>query len=212
MDIDRRSLFKAVPFLGLLEHAESEAIAKDLDTHRGSSLPGWPPELKPSGLTERVPWLFYDTVIFPAGLLREKYHAFAAGVGAIDPERPAWSGPKTKLETNMLAGNAFPAPTAIEKLRFSFGSTMFVRDLVLILEAMYFEFRINHKLYLEGNLDSIRGQDGLYCFEWRFPWCHYVSASEAFSLDLSFPGDLPFLQSRCRLVVSLLGFVERAIQ
>lgn len=188
-----------------------------------------------AGWVDRGPWQYWDTVTCAAGAtVEQQYSPFSVPIGA---QNPLTNTTKTKLQTNMVRGNQFPPPRCLllMQIGFYFSSRMFKVDIDSILDACWMEFRIDDKIFHEGQLWQFPGGAGLsgvstqngesvYTLGVPAPnftrrygdWSKYIAPLQQFSMTITFPtppamsgttGD-PGLY----MVVFLDGLTDRSVQ
>jgi hypothetical protein len=190
-----------------------------------------------AGWVDRGPWQYYDTVSGAAGaVLLTSYSVFSVPIGQQDPVTAAV---KTKLQTNMQRGNQFPPPRCLvlQQLGFYFSSKMLKTDIDNILDACYIEFRIDEKIYFEGQLWQYPAGVGLSGFSTKTSesfytngvpmpqatrrygdYSKYIAPLQQFSLTILFPGTPPTLTATASggagmtLVPFMDGLTDRAVQ
>lgn len=187
------------------------------------------------GWVDRGPWQYWDTITADAGTaLDAQYSPFSVAVGS---QNPLTGTTKTKLQTNMVRGNQFPPPRCLilVQIGFYFSSTMLKPDIDTVLDSCWMEFRIDDKIFHEGQLWQFPGGAGLagvstqtgesvYTLGLPAPqytrryndWAKYIAPLQQFSMTITFPtpptmsgteGDPGLL-----LVVYLDGLTDRSVQ
>lgn len=187
-----------------------------------------------SGWVDRGPWQYWDTITGNAGAaLASTYSPFSVPIGQQNP----LPGPatKTKLQTNMVRGNQFPPPRCLLLIQigFYFSSTMLKSDIDLILDNCWMEFRIDDKIFHEGQLYQFPGGAGLagvttqtgesvYTLGLPAPvytrrydaWSKYIAPLQQFSMTLIFPTP-PTMNANgpgLYMVTFLDGLTDRSVQ
>lgn len=181
---------------------------------------------------DRGPWFYYDTAVTasPGAQLAQNYNMFSVPIGSQDPLTNAT---KTKLATNMTRQNQFPPPRCLVLMQvgFYFSSTMIKSDIDLVLDGCYMEFRIDDKVFHEGQLfmypsgaglNGTSTQNGESAWTNGLPapqytrrfqdWSKYIAPLQQFSLNIIFPGTPPTLTGSLRLVAILDGLTDRSVQ
>ena len=181
----------------------SAADARGRDTN--SIMQGW---------VDRGPWQYWDTLTLPksgTAALQQQYFPFSIPIGQLDQLASIASGTnvqKTKLQTNMVRGSQFAPPRCLllQSIGFYFSSQFAVADMSTILDSCYMEFKIDDKIFHEGQL-------------WQFPpgagvvnnvstavpymglpapfymrrygsWSKYIAPEQQFSMTINFGGGL----------------------
>lgn len=204
-----------------------------------------------AGWIDRGPWQYWDTVQQTAGsALLTQYAVFSVPIGQQNPL--AGGATKTKLQTNMQQSGTFPPPRCLLLLQlgFLFGAQpitvsggpqngviwtpMFQDDVAAVLNSSYMEFRIDDKIFHEGQLwqfppgvgmtgqTSQSGQqnwtNGLVapCYSRRYgDWAKYIAPLQLFSLTIYFPGTPPTMDSNgpgLYMPVFMDGLTDRSVQ
>src|SRR5262249_32977653 len=138
--------------------------------------------------------------------------------------------------TNMVRGNQFPPPRCLLLIAICmyFSSKMAKSDIDAVLDACYMEFRIDDKIFHEGQpalfpagagLQGVTTQNGesVYtlgvpapCFTRRYDaWSKYIAPLQQFSMVINFPGTPPTLSSTgagLYQVIWLDGLTDRSVQ
>lgn len=194
-----------------------------------------------AGWVDRGPWQYWDTVDNGAGTtpgapgqpVPAQYQLFSVPIGA---QNPLTGLTKTKLETNMTRQNQFPPPRCLllVAVGFYFSSRMLKSDIDLILDGSYMEFRIDDKIFHEGQLWEFPGGAGLWgvttnngesvytnglpspVYQRRYDdWAKYIAPLQQFSLVINFPGTPPTMSSLgigAYFVCPLDGLTDRSVQ
>jgi hypothetical protein len=188
-----------------------------------------------AGWIDRGPWFYYDLLTAPAGAaMQSSYNLFATPIG--QPNPLAGGVPKTKLQTNMVRGNQFPPPRCLLlfQIGFYFSSTMLKGDMDAIFDGCYVEFRIDEKIFHEGQLYQypagsgmmgVTMTSGLSVFTNGFPapqagrryneWSKYIAPEQQFSMTIIFPGVPPTpasLGPGVSIMAFLDGLTDRSVQ
>jgi hypothetical protein len=202
-----------------------------------------------AGWIDRGPWQYWDTVQGSAGAaLLTSYSVFSVPIGQQNPYVTGTS--KGKLLTNMQQSGTFPPPRCLLLLQlgFFFGgqsvtggsqagvtwTPMFQDDIVAILNASYMEFRIDDKIFHEGQLwqfppgvgmggaTAQSGQavwtNGLPapCYSRRYgDWSKYIAPLQLFSMTITIPGTPPTMDSNgpgLYMPVFMDGLTDRSVQ
>lgn len=166
-------------------------------------------------VVDRGPWFFYDTVQVAAGAtVIGQYNLFSVPIGQQNP----WvaNTQKSKLQTNMTLSNQFSPPRCLllERIGFYFSSRMLKGDLDLIWDNSYMEFKIDDKIFHEGQLykyssgagmSGLTTQSGIGAFNNGLPsimyqtqfgdWAKYIAPLQNFTLNIFFPGTLPTMDA-----------------
>jgi hypothetical protein len=200
----------------------ADAVGKDTN----SIMAGW---------IDRGPWFYWDLLTAPAGtILQSSYSLFSVPIGQQNPL--AGGAVKTKLQTNMQRGNQFPPPRCLllNQIGFYFSSSMLKSDIDAIFDGCYMEFRIDDKIFHEGQLYmypagaglmGVTTQTGIGTFTNGFPaplagrryqeWSKYIAPDQQFSMTLIFPGTPPTpaaLGPGVSIMAVLDGLTDRSVQ
>lgn len=187
-----------------------------------------------AGWVDRGPWQYWDTITGAAGVaLANSYSPFSVQIGA---QNPLTGATKTKLETNMVRGNQFPPPRCLLLIQigFYFSSRMLKPDIDKVLDNCWMEFRIDDKIFHEGQLWQFPGGAGLMgvstqtgesvytlgipspCYTRRYDaWSKYIAPLQQFSMLIQFQGTPPTMSSvgpGLYLPVYLDGLTDRSVQ
>jgi hypothetical protein len=193
-----------------------------------------------AGWVDRGPWQYWDTVDNATGLpgapgqaLPSQYSVFSVYIGQ---QNPLTNLTKTKLETNMVRGNQFPPPRCLllMQLGFYFSSRMLKSDIDLILDNSYIEFKIDDKIFHEGQIWQFPAGVGLTgvttnsgesvytnglvspCFTRRYDaWSKYIAPLQQFSLTINFPGTPPTMSANgigIYMPTFMDGLTDRSVQ
>lgn len=186
-----------------------------------------------AGWVDRGPWQYWDTVTGAQNVaLQSSYSPFSVPIGA---QNPLTSTTKTKLQTNMQRGNQFPPPRCLllMAIGFYFSSQMVKSDIDLVLDSCYMEFRIDDKIFHEGQLYQFPGGAGLMgvttnssesVYTNGFPtpqaqrryddWSKYIAPLQQFSMNIIFPGTPPTMTGPAGLLMlsTLDGLTDRSVQ
>jgi hypothetical protein len=194
-----------------------------------------------AGWVDRGPWQYWDTIDNGAGTtpgapgqpVASTYSPFSVQIGQ---QNPLTGLTKTKLETNMVRGNQFPPPRCLLLIQigFYFSSRMLKSDIDSILDNCWMEFRIDDKIFHEGQLWQFPGGAGLqgvttqsgesvYTLGMPSPvytrrydsWSKYIAPLQQFSMLITFPGTAPTMSSNgpgIYLPVYLDGLTDRSVQ
>jgi len=192
------------------------------------------------GWIDRGPWQYWDTITGLAGFaVAQTYSPFSVQIGAQNP-LPGSPATKTKLQTNMVRGNQFPPPRCLLLIQigFYFSSRMLKPDIDAILDNCFMEFRIDDKIFHEGQLWQFNPGAGLHgnstnsgesvytlglpapCYTRRYDsWSKYIAPLQQFSMTITFPGTLPVMSGSqggpnpgLYMVVVLDGLTDRSVQ
>lgn len=198
------------------------------------------------GWVDRGPWQYWDTLTFPksgTAALQQQYFPFSIPIGQLDQLASIASGTnvqKTKLQTNMVRGNQFAPPRCLllQSIGFYFSSQWLKADIDKILDSCYMEFRIDDKIFHEGQLwefppgagiSSADAVDGAWVMGLPAPfyqrrygsWSKYIAPEQQFSMTINFGGGLVTVPSIGAtttgayagvLVVVLDGLTDRSVQ
>ncbi len=187
------------------------------------------------GWVDRGPWFYWDTLTCAAGTaMNSSYNPFSVPIGQQNPL--VASTTKTKLLTNMTVSNSFPPPRCLllQQIGFYFSSTMLKTDIDAILDGCYFEFRIDDKIFHEGQMYQYTAGAGLMGVSTqngesvytvgmpspeqtrRFgPWAKYIAPLQQFSMSIIFPGTPPTPLSTgpgVSIKIFLDGLTDRSVQ
>ena len=162
-------------------------------------------------VVDRGPWFVYDTVQVAAGsAVISQYNLVSVPIGQQNP----WvSGTqKSKLQTNMTLSNSFSPPKCmlVQRLGFYPSSRMLKADWDNIIDNCYMEFKIDDKIFHEGQLymfppgagmSGLTTQSGIGAFNNGLPsvaysrnygdWAKYIAPLQNFTLNIFFPGTTP---------------------
>lgn len=202
-----------------------------------------------AGWIDRGPWQYWDTVQGTAGsALLTQYQVFAVQIGGNNPY--VANTTKTKLLTNMQQPNQFPPPKCLLLLQlgFFFGgqsvtggsqngvtwTPMFLDDITAILNDSWMEFRIDDKIFHEGQLWQFPAGVGLHgattasgqqnwtnglpapCYGRRYgDWAKYIAPLQLFTLVINIPGTPPTMDSNgpgLYMPVFMDGLTDRSVQ
>jgi hypothetical protein len=190
---------------------------------------------------DRGPWQYWDTVDNGGGTtpgapgiaVATQYSAFSVPIGA---QNPLTGLTKTKLETNMVRGNQFPPPRCLLLIQigFYFSSRMLKTDIDAILDGSYMEFRIDDKIFHEGQLWEFPAGAGLSGLSTNFgesvytlglpspvytrrydEWAKYIAPLQQFSMVINFPGTPPVMSALgpgIYMPIILDGLTDRSVQ
>lgn len=187
------------------------------------------------GWVDRGPWQYWDTVTGLAGAaLASTYSPFSVQIGQ---QNPLVAGAtKNKLNTNMVRGNQFPPPRCLLLIAigFYFSSAMLKADIDLVLDNCWVEFRIDDKIFHEGQIWQFPAGAGLAgvstqtaqsvytnglpapCFTRRYDaWSKYIAPLQQFSMLITFQGTPPTMSalgSGLYMVPFLDGLTDRSVQ
>lgn len=202
------------------------------------------------GWVDRGPWQYWDTLTLPrsaTAALQSQYTPFSVPIGQQDPLASIASGTtvtKTKLQTNMTEGNKFPPPRCLllEAIGFYFSSQWLKADMDKFLDASYMEFRIDDKIFHEGQLWQFPPGAGMtgttygtteeawglgikapFYMRRYGSWSKYIAPEQRFSMNINLGGGLvsvPSLSSGGTttgaypgvIVVFLDGLTDRSVQ
>lgn len=115
-----------------------------------------------SGMVDREPTRYWDTVITAAGTpLSGIYYAYSIPIGMPNPFNGNVAN--TKLQTNLQKANEFPPPRCLllMALQFQFSTQMILSDIQQVLDGSYVEFKIDDKIFHEGSIMDFPGGSGL---------------------------------------------------
>jgi hypothetical protein len=194
-----------------------------------------------AGWVDRGPWQYWDTIDngggstpgAPGVAVSQTYSPFSVPIGA---QNPLTGGTKNKLETNMVRGNQFPPPRCLLLIQigFYFSSRMLKSDIDNILDSCWQEFRIDDKIFHEGQLWQFPGGAGLtgvttrsnesvYTLGMSSPvytrrydaWSKYIAPLQQFSMLITFQGTPPTMSANgpgIYLPIYLDGLTDRSVQ
>jgi hypothetical protein len=194
-----------------------------------------------AGWVDRGPWQYWDTIDNGGGVtpgapgepVSSTYNPFSVPIGQINP---LTNLAKTKLETNMVRGNQFPPPRCLLLIAigFYFSSRMLKVDIDAILDNCWMEFRIDDKIFHEGQLWQFPGGVGLAgvttnsgesvytnglpspVYTRRYnEWAKYIAPLQQFSMLVTFPGTPPTMSSTgigVYMPIYLDGLTDRSVQ
>ena len=188
-----------------------------------------------ANVVDRGPWQFWDTVQVAANAtVLSQYNLFSVPIGGQNP----WVAgtQKSKLQTNMTLQNQFSPPKCLllMQIGFYFSSRMLKVDIDAILDNSYFEFKIDDKIFHEGQLwlhpagvglGGVTTQTGVGVFTNGLPapcytrgfgdWAKYIAPLQLFSLNIFFPGTLPTMDANgpgWYMPTFLDGLSDRSVQ
>jgi hypothetical protein len=193
-----------------------------------------------AGWVDRGPWQYWDTIDSastlagaPGQALAQTYSPFSVQIGA---QNPLTGGTKTKLETNMTRGNQFPPPRCLLLIQigFYFSSRMLKMDIDAILDNCWVEFKIDEKIFHEGQPWQFPGGAGLmgvstnagesvYTLGMPSPrftrrydaWSKYIAPIQQFSMLITFQGTPPTMNASgigIYMPIYLDGLTDRSVQ
>lgn len=194
---------------------------------------------------DRGPWQYWDTVTFPSaavGPVAQQYNPFSVPIGSQNPLTLVTTT-KTKLQTNMVRQNQFPPPRCLLLIAigFYFSSQFLKPDIDKILDSCYMEFRIDDKIFHEGQLwefppgaglagVSTQTTESVYTLGLPAPqyqrrygdWAKYIAPIQQFSMTITFGGGGVAIPSIGNpdvmedypgvLVITLDGLTDRSVQ
>jgi hypothetical protein len=193
------------------------------------------------GWVDRGPWQYWDTIDNNGGTttgaagqaLPAQYSPFSVAIGQ---QNPLTLLTKTKLETNMVRGNQFPPPRCLLLIAigFYFSSRMPKVDVDAVLDNCWMEFRIDEKVFHEGQLwqfpagaglTGVTTQNGESVYTNGVPspvytrrydeWSKYIAPLQQFSMVINFPGTPPTMSSTgigMYMPIFLDGLTDRSVQ
>jgi hypothetical protein len=188
-----------------------------------------------AGWIDRGPWQYYDTVTAAGGAtLDNSYSLFSVPIGA---QNPLTGTQKTKLQTNMTRQNEFPPPRCLllVAIGFYFSSRMLKDDIDAVLDSCYMEFRIDEKIFHEGQLwefpagaglAGVSSQTGESVYTNGLPspmyqrryadWAKYIAPQQQFTMNIIFPTP-PTMSGTTEdpglyMVATLDGLTDRSVQ
>lgn len=200
-----------------------------------------------AGWVDRGPWQYWDTLQAAAGAqLASSYSQFSVPQGQQNPL--AGGVVKTKLQTNMQQSGTFPPPKCLLLLAigYFFGAQpvtaggvttwtpMFLDDISAILNASYMEFRIDDKIFHEGQLWEFSAGAGVFgattqsgqqawcnglpspLYQRRYAdWSKYIAPLQLFSMTIILPGTPPTMDANgpgLYITSTLDGLTDRSVQ
>lgn len=200
-----------------------------------------------AGWVDRGPFFYYDTLqALPGTQLASDYAMFTIAIGQQNPLSN--NTVKSKLQTNMKKSGEFPPPRCLllEALGYVFGgqpitaggvttwTPMFLDDIYALTFSSYFEFRIDDKIFHEGQIFMYPGGAGVQGTttqsgqqSWtngvaapgymrRYGnWSKYIAPLQQFSLNLIIPGTPPTLDANgpgLWVPIILDGLSDRSVQ
>lgn len=197
-----------------------------------------------AGWVDRGPWQYWDTPQAAAGAaLLSTYNVFSVPIGGQNP----WlaNTQKGKLQTNMQLQGQFSPPKCLllMQIGFFFGgqpvaggaySSMFLPDILAVLNASYMEFRIDDKIFHEGQLWQFPAGVGLAgataqsgqqvwtnglpapCYTRGYgDWSKYIAPLQLFTMTIIFPGTPPTMDPNgpgFYMPTFLDGLTDRSVQ
>jgi hypothetical protein len=186
-----------------------------------------------AGWVDRGPWQYWDTITGAAGAaLAAQYNPFSVARGQ---QNPLTGATKTDLETNMLRGNEFPPPRCLLLIQIGiyFSSRMFKEDIDRVLDNTWLQFKIDDKVFHEGQLWQFPGGVGLtgvtmnageavYTLGVPAPaytrryneWAKYIAPQQQFSMAIYVTGTQTMDSEGPGLymVVFMDGLTDRSVQ
>lgn len=189
-----------------------------------------------AGWVDRGPWQYWDTITGDAGSpVETSYSPFSVPIGA---QNPLTGTTKTKLQTNMVRGNQFPPPRCLLLIQigFYFSSRMAKVDIDNFIDGCWMEFRIDDKIFHEGQpwqfpggagLAGVSTQTGESVYTLGLPapvytrrydaWSKYIAPLQQFSMNITFPTAFTIsgtvdVDPGLYLVVFLDGLTDRSVQ
>lgn len=186
------------------------------------------------GVVDRRPWQYWDTFFWPlaspAVPLPSEVAMFTVPINQLDVYT---NTRKTKLQTNMTASGQFVAPECIllQQIGIYICAGDSLADINKYFENCYMEFKINQKIFWEGQpwqFPSGVGMTGYQnptgtaeYFVNGFPapqatrragsFSKYIAPLQPFTLKFFFPGTPPTLASAFKLVVFLDGLSDAPV-
>lgn len=184
------------------------------------------------GVVDRRPWQYWDTwtnpLASPTVAVPSEIALFTVPINQLD----VYTGlRKTKLQTNMTASGQFVAPECLILQQIGIyicaGNTKAAID--QFFENCYMEFRINQKIFFEGQpwqFPSGTGYTGTPTSTTDYwvngfpapqatrragPFSKYIAPLQPFSLKFIFPGTPPTMATAFKLVVFLDGLADTAV-
>jgi hypothetical protein len=202
-----------------------------------------------AGWVDRGPWQYWDTINSdfsisgiggsstlagaPGQSLATSYSPFSIYVGQ---QNSLTGGTKNKKETNMTRGNQFPPPRCLLLIQigFYFSSQMIKPDIDKILDNTYIEFKIDEKVFHEGQIWQFPGGAGLMGvtsnagesvytlgvpsprFTRRYDaWSKYIAPIQQFSMLITVQGTPPVMAANgvgIYMPIYLDGLTDRSVQ
>ena len=188
------------------------------------------------GLVDRRPWQYWDTfrwnLASPAITLPSEVALFSVPINQLD----IYTGlRKTKLDTNMTQSGQFAAPECLILQQIGIymceGNTKAAID--QFWENCYMEFKINQKIFWEGQPWQFPGgvgymggnalatsTDAFWTNGFPAPqatrragsFSKYIAPLQPFTLKFFFPGTPPTMATNFKLVVFLDGLADTVVQ
>lgn len=188
------------------------------------------------GLVDRRPWQYWDTFTWPVAsptvALPSEVALFTVPINQLDIYT---SLRKTKLQTNMTSPGQFSAPDCLLLQQIGIyicqGNTLTAVN--QFFENCYMEFRINTKIFWEGQPWQFPAGVGLFpggqnptgtaeiisngfvapqATRRAGSFSKYIAPLQPFSLKFIFPGTPPTMATAFKLVVFLDGLSDTVVQ
>jgi hypothetical protein len=159
------------------------------------------------GYVDRGVWQYYDTLkLGPGATVSNSYEFFAVAKGQPDPNNG--NIVKTYVETNLLTANQFnpPRDMIMKALCFMVETDARLYDINQIFKHSYFEFKIDEKVFFQGDLKFqpsgvgitgmstqtsesawTNGISNVYATRRFGDYSKYIAPLQRFSLTLYFP-------------------------
>lgn len=192
-------------------------------------------------MVDRGVWTYYYTLKIAAGAaVAVSYALFNAALGSADPYPLTTPAPVlTKVETNIPTAPFFTAPQdlILDSIGFEFVNDGRLADIVAFIKNSYFEFKIDSKIFFEGQLDMYPNGTGVSGYStqtsessWtigvpnyhsrnRFGnYAKYIAPLQRYSMTVYFPEATPTLLTTGQggvglwLKTYLNGLTDRAVQ
>ena len=192
-------------------------------------------------MVDRGVWTYYYTLKLAAGAtVLSSYALFNSFLGAAGPYPLTTPAPAlTKVETNIPFAPFFTAPRdlILDSIGFEFVNDARLADIVSFIKNSYFEFKIDDKIFFEGNLELFPNGTGVNGFStqtsesaWtigvpnyhsrnRFGnFAKYIAPLQKYSMVVFFPETLITLLTTALggvglwLKAYLNGLTDRAVQ
>lgn len=193
-------------------------------------------------MVDRGVWTYYYTLKIAAGatVSSSPYSLFNAALGQPDPYPLTTPAPQlTKVETNIPTAPFFTAPTdlILDSIGFEFVNDTRLADMVAFIKNSYFEFKIDSKIFFEGQLDMYPNGTGVTGHStqttessWtigvsnvharnRFGnYAKYIAPLQRYSMQVYFPTTQPTLLTTGNggagawLKIYLNGLTDRSVQ
>lgn len=221
--------------MALVQAGTPMTAATSVITPDGRRIPN--PNAVVGGLVDRRPWQYWDTfnwpLASPTAALPSSVALFTVPINQLDIYTNLR---KTKLDTNMTQPGQFASPDCILLQQIGVkiaGATPSYADNQKFFENCWMEFRINQKIFWEGQPWQFPAGVGIFpggqnptgtdvILTNGFPapqatrragsFAKYIAPLQPFSCVFYFPGTPPTLAAAFKLVVFLDGLSDTVVQ